>query len=151
MEWNSGRLAAEDLSLKLTVFRIKYQQKWTSISNLTTACVGVRNLNGATNFNFPIIKWQVRKLWREVRLTWCISHVLRVSKSNCHSNTEDHEHPIDLRDINLAVYLVRSVNNLHSWETAKRLALVYDRECSTDDCLAPHNRSKNSYYEDRYP
>lgn len=84
-------------------------------------------------------------------VTWCVSHVFCVSKSDGHGNTEDHENPIDLRNINLAMYLVRSVNDLDSWEATKWLALVNDRKCSADDRLASHYRSKNRYYKHRPP
>lgn len=45
--------------------------------------------------------------------------MFRVSEPNGHSNAEDHEHPVDLRDIDLAVYLIGGVNNLDSWKTTK--------------------------------
>ena len=53
---------------------------------------------------------------RVVSLTGCISHMLCVPKSNSHSNAEDHEQPIDLRDIYLAMNFLRCVHNFYPRE-----------------------------------
>lgn len=64
-----------------------------------------------------------------------------VSEAEGNSDTEDHECPVHLRNIDLAVYLVGGVNYLDPWEATERLALAHYRECSANDCLTPHNRS----------
>lgn len=51
--------------------------------------------------------------------TRCIPHVFYISESNCYSNAEDHEHPVDLWNVNLAMYLFRCVNDLDSWEATE--------------------------------
>lgn len=66
-----------------------------------------------------------------------------VSKANCHGNTEDHEHPIDLRDVDLSVYPVGCVDDLHSRKTTKGLDLVDNREGPTYDRLTPDNGSQD--------
>ena len=67
-----------------------------------------------------------------------------VSKSDGNSDTENHKNPVDLWNVDLAMDLIRGMNDLHSREATKGLALVNNGECSTNDCLASHNRSKYS-------
>lgn len=66
-----------------------------------------------------------------------------VSESNGHSNAEDHEHPVDLRDKNLPMDLVGCVDDFDPRKTTERLTLVYYGERPTDDRLASHHRGKN--------
>ena len=51
--------------------------------------------------------------------------MLGVAESNGYGYAEKHQHPIDLRDVNLTVDLIRRVDNLHFGETTQDLALIY--------------------------
>lgn len=82
-----------------------------------------------------------------VYLTRCISHVFGVPKSNGHSNAEDHEQPIDLRNVYLAMNFLRCVYNFYSRKAAQGLALIDDWECSADDRLTSNYRSQDCQYE----
>ena len=81
--------------------------------------------------------------------TWCIAEVFDISKPNSNSNAENHEHPVNLRYVNLTMDLVRGVDDFDTREASKRLALVYYRESAADDRLASHNRRKNRYHKHR--
>jgi hypothetical protein len=61
-----------------------------------------------------------------VQLTGCISHVLCVSETNSYSNAEDHEQPIDLRDVYLPMDFLRCMYYFYSREAAQGLALIDD-------------------------
>lgn len=76
-------------------------------------------------------------------LTRCVSHVLGVSETNGDSNAEDHEDPVDLRDVYLAMNIVRRVHDFHSGKATQRLALVDDGEGSADDGLAADHRRQD--------
>jgi hypothetical protein len=82
-----------------------------------------------------------------VQLTGCISHVLCVSETNSYSNAEDHEQPIDLRDVYLPMDFLRCMYYFYSREAAQGLALIDDRECSADDCLTSHHRRQDCQYK----
>ena len=82
-----------------------------------------------------------------MQFTWCIPHMFCISESDGHSNAENHKYPVDLWDVDLAMYFIRGMNNLDSWEASKWLALVDYRECSADDRLTSHNRGKNRNYK----
>jgi len=68
-----------------------------------------------------------------------IAHAFCVSEPNSNCYAKNHEHPVDLRYIDLAMYFLRGMNYLDSRKATEGLALVYDGECSADDCLASHH------------
>lgn len=81
--------------------------------------------------------------------TLCISQVLQVSKPNSNCYAQDHKNPIDLWYINLTTYLVRRVNDLDPWEATMSLALVYNGEGTTNDCLASNCGSYDCQHKHR--
>lgn len=83
------------------------------------------------------------------RDTWCIPHMFGVSKSNSHRNAENHEKPVDLGNVDLTMYFIRSMNNLDPWKATKWLALVDDWESPTDDCLASYHWGKDGNHKHR--
>lgn len=75
--------------------------------------------------------------------------MLGVSETDGDGDAEDHEHPVDLRDVDLAMDLVGGVNHFDSGEAAECLALAYDGEGAAYDSLAPNHGCKYGDYEHR--
>lgn len=66
-------------------------------------------------------------------LTSCISNSRNVTETNA----EDHQFPVEIWKVDLALYLPRCMFNFNSRKTTKCLTLVYDGESGS---LAPHSR-----------
>jgi hypothetical protein len=77
--------------------------------------------------------------------------VLGVAEPDGDGDAEDHEQPVDLRDVDLAVDLLGRVHDLHSREAAERLALVDNGERPADDRLASDHRSQDRQHQYRPP
>ena len=80
---------------------------------------------------------------QDTLLTRRVSHVLGVTETNSDSNAEDHEDPVDLRDVYLSMNFVRRVHDFHPGEAAQRLALADDGERAADDGLAADHRRQD--------
>jgi len=75
-------------------------------------------------------------------LTISISNQSCVLKSNSYSKSKDHEDPVYFWDVDLPIYVFRSVNNFNSWKTSKGMTLFNNRESGSDNSLTPNNSSK---------
>lgn len=95
---------------------------------------------------YKSFKWSQFRVYKD---TWRIPHMFCISKSNSHRNAENHEKPVDLGNVDLAMYFIRGMNNLDPWKATKWLALVDDWESPTDDCLASYHWSKDGKYKHR--
>lgn len=72
-----------------------------------------------------------------------------VLEENGDSEGEDHDNPVDLRNVDLAKNPSWFVNNLHPREASQCIALFDNRERSKYDCLACDHCSQHSHHQNR--
>ncbi len=67
--------------------------------------------------------------------TISITNLVSVTEACCDDKAESHKGPIDFRNINLALELVRGMYNLNMWKTAQSSWLFDNWECGRYDGL----------------
>lgn len=70
--------------------------------------------------------------------TSCIPNTF-IFKTDCGSDAKNHQDPVDIRNVDLPMYLFWSVDHFHSRKTIKCQALIYDRKSASNGCLTSHD------------
>ena len=78
------------------------------------------------------------KLFKKIH-TIGISNHFGVAEPDRDGQAQEHENPVHLRYVDLAVDLAWCVHDLNPREAPQGPALAYDRKRSWDDGLAPNN------------
>ncbi len=71
--------------------------------------------------------------------TISIPNLIGVSETSSNNKAQDHQDPVDFRNVDSAWDLVWSVDNLHSWKATQGYRLLYYRECGRYNCLTCSN------------
>ena len=60
-------------------------------------------------------------------------------ETNSYSEAKHHQKPVNIRNIDLTVYLIGCMNNFNSREATESQTLVYDGEAGSYSCLASNS------------
>ena len=90
-----------------------------------------------------------RRLLASLKLTVCVSDEHGVAEADGDGETHEHEDPVDLGAVDLAVHAAGGVDDLDAREAAQCGALPHDREGGRDHRLASHDRRQRRDHQHR--
>ncbi len=71
--------------------------------------------------------------------TISIPNLIGVSETSSNNKAQEHQDPVDFRNVDSTWDLVWCVDNLHSWKATQGYRLLYYWECGRDNCLTCSN------------